>query len=244
MARPALAGFTRWRTGSRPRTTAPWLALVLAVLTAAPASAQFAIDRRLPARLRSRFERRRQPTDPKFNDFVRQLGSADPEARLEAVKYFGSSNDPRALGHLIRAASDPDPRVQIKAIDLLAARHASEAVPLFVQLLFLRSTDRPLKQRLLAALGKIGDAQATPAIAEFLERDGDTALCATAIYALGEIGDRSALGPLDEFCDRTHHPKLRRLALDAIRKIKASKPKPVVVPALANDGAGLGGRPR
>ncbi|TMB55752.1 MAG: HEAT repeat domain-containing protein, partial [Deltaproteobacteria bacterium] len=128
-------------------------------------------------------------TNQKLDDNIRKLNGDDPEARLEAVRALGEINEPKAIEYLLQAANDPDMRIRIKAIDTLGNAHAKDASGLLIQQLFLRSTDLPTKQRILAALGKIGDTRATGPILDILSRDIDPAVRGNAIFALGEIGD-------------------------------------------------------
>jgi HEAT repeat protein len=138
-------------------------------------------------------------------------------------------SDPKATEYLIAAASDTDMRIRIKAIDTLGNVKAKDATPLLIQQLFMRDTDVPTKQRLLASLGKIGDSRATSPIVDFLSRDVDPATRGTAIFALGEIGDRAALPALDALAKDERDEMLRGIAQEAARKIR-DKPVPTVVP--------------
>ena len=174
-------------------------------------------------------------TNQKLDDNIRKLNGDDPEARLEAVRALGEINEPKAIEYLLQAANDPDMRIRIKAIDTLGNAHAKDASGLLIQQLFLRSTDLPTKQRILAALGKIGDTRATGPILDILSRDIDPAVRGNAIFALGEIGDRTALPSLESLAKDSPNDVLRRLAVEAARKIRARPAPAVVPPALAVD---------
>jgi HEAT repeat protein len=76
-----------------------------------------------------------------------------------------------------------------------------------------------VKQRLLAALGKIGDARAAKPIQEFLSRDLDHATRGTAIFALGEISDAESLEFLQNLERTEAHPAIKRIAREAEAKI-------------------------
>jgi HEAT repeat protein len=191
-------------------------------------------------RLRDRY--RTPQNNQKLDDNVRKLRSDEPEKRLEGLKGLGEMNEPRAIEYLVAAANDPDMRIRIKAIDTLGNIRATEATPLLIQQLFMRDTDLGTKRRILACLGKIGDERATGPILDFLARDGDPTAQGNAIFALGEIGDTAALTPLDTLARDGRDERLRALAQDATRKIRA-KPAPAVVPpALAVDGRRPPGR--
>src|ERR1700693_5565896 len=50
------------------------------------------------------------------------LGDADPRVRVEALRKLRNVHEPEADFLLIRAMSDPDTRVRVKAIDILGGR--------------------------------------------------------------------------------------------------------------------------
>jgi len=220
------------RRPMRGRVRAPLLALATITIPAL-ALAQFPIDQQGRRGLRDRYNR--PQTDQKLDENVRKLNGDDPEARLEAVRALGEINEPKAVDYLLQAANDPDTRIRIKAIDTLGNAHAKEATGLLIQQLFLRDTDLPTKQRILAALGKIGDPRAAGPILDILSRDIDPAVRGNAIFALGEIGDRAALAALDSFAKDGQGDVLRRLAIEAARKIRDRPAPPVVPPSLAVD---------
>jgi HEAT repeat protein len=193
-------------------------------------------------RLRDRYKTPQQ--NQKLDENVRKWKSEDPDERLEAVTGFGSVQDPKAVEYLLAAASDPDTRIRVKAIDVLGQTQAKEAVPLLVQRLFMRDTDIGTKQRCLASLGKIGDPRATKPILDFLSRDVETPVRGNAIFALGDIGDPTALPALEQIAQNGSDPMLRGLATDAIRRIKEKPAPPVVPPALVDRRREAGGPPQ
>lgn len=204
------------------------------LLGPAIAAAQSGFDPDSP-RTRLRDRARGQNTGPKVEDQVKKLASEDPAERMEGVRGLAESNDPKAIEYLIGAVSDPDDRIRVKAIDTLGQLKATEAVPLFVQQLFLRDTNSATKVRLLAALGRIGDKRATQPILDVLSRDADRPLRGNALYALGEIGDPKALPALEELAAAADDEAVRALAAETARKIR-ERPAPVAQPpALAVD---------
>src|SRR5260370_25694861 len=56
------------------------------------------------------------------------LGDADPRVRVEALRQLRNVTDTKADFLLIRAMSDPDTRVRVKAIDILGGRGNPDAV--------------------------------------------------------------------------------------------------------------------
>jgi HEAT repeat protein len=188
------------------------------------------------ARLRDRY--RKPESGQKLSDSVRKLKGDDPEERLEAIRTLGGIDDPKAVESLVGAASDPDMRVRIKAIDTLGQVRAKEATSLLIQQLFMRDTDLGTKQRILASLGRIGDTRATGPIVDFLARNVDPAVRGNAIFALGDIGDPAALPSLEAMAKDGADPTLRGLAAQAARKIRTRPTPAVVPPALAVDRRG------
>lgn len=184
-----------------------------------------------------------------------ELRDADPAVRLEAVKALAAANkDEDAIQHLIDATADTDTRVRLKAIDCLGNARASAATPILVQTLYLSDSAPWLKQRVLVALGKIGDPRAAKPIADFLERDAEADLIGTAIFSLGEIGTEGSVPALQDLATETSNDRLALLARDAIGKIRARQVNPEVEiqalrpqpgdikrPASASSGAPMAG---
>ncbi len=187
--------------------------LVLALGTA-PVEAQISSKQ-----IRERYDRQTKG-GTKLEDFIRKLESPEAEVRLEGVKALGETKETKAISYLIQAVGDSDDRVKCKAIDLLGNLRADDATPVLIQYLFLRTTDPQLKQRILAALGKIGDARAAQPIVEFLQRDLDPSMRGTAIFALGEIGAPEALDSLTQIAQAEADPGLKRLAREAAAKVR------------------------
>ncbi len=155
-----------------------------------------------------------------IDDFVKRLGSEDGDVRLEAVKSLGTSGEPKAVEYLIQAMGDPDVRVQAKAITILGDLHATDAVTILVQYLSRTTTNTNLKQMILAALGKIGDARAAIPIVEFLQRDLDPSTRGTGVFALGEIAATDSLDSLKRIAANDEDPSVRRLAGEALSKVE------------------------
>jgi HEAT repeat protein len=176
---------------------------------------------------------RRQESNPRANtaeldEWARLLRSEDPIERLDAVKNFGTSQDKAAVQYLVEATADVDPRVKLKAIDALGTLRASDATPVLVQVLYMRDSEPWLRQRVLVALGKIGDNRAARPIADYLGRDTDRDTLGTAIFALGEIGDTQALSDLQRVNNNSSDERLKQLSQDAIGKIKQKQINPEI----------------
>jgi HEAT repeat protein len=152
------------------------------------------------------------------------LADADPRVRVEALRKLRNVDDPKADYLLIRAMSDPDTRVKVKAIDILGSRGNTDAVPTMCQFLFLRSTESVVKLHIAAALGRIGDTRGAQPLVEYLGESDDERSRGTAVYALGEIGDPSATDVLTTAASEDPSPTVRRLAREAIQKIDGEIP--------------------
>lgn len=185
-------------------------------------------------RLRDRVEKPRQ--QQKLDEAIRKFNEEDVATRVEGVEELGqSAEDPKAVEYLLRGAADPNLSVRVKSIDVIGDAKVKDAVPLLVQELTMRDTTLATKQRILAALGRIGDPRATAPILDFLVRDVDPSIRASAIYALGDLGDPAALPALQKIVKNTADPNVRGLALASIRRIE-QRPLPTVLPpALARD---------
>lgn len=155
-----------------------------------------------------------------LDEHIRKLNNPDPDTRLEAVRQLAASRDRKAVEYLIQSLGDTDMRIRAKAVEALGEMRAADATQVLVQQLFLRTSEPAMKQRILAALGKIGDPRAARPIVEFLQLDLDPATRGTAIYALGEIGAVEGLEVLHQLANHDQDPTVRRLAREASAKIE------------------------
>lgn len=152
------------------------------------------------------------------------LKDADPTVRVSELTKLRDLNDPEVNSILITSMSDPDVRVKIKAIDILGAREANAAVPTMSRMLFLRSTEPIVKLHLVAAVGRIGDAQGALPVMQYLGEDQDERGRGTAVFALGEIGSDSAVPLLNKVIAEDQSQMVRRLAQEARQKIDGEMP--------------------
>ncbi|MGH7814805.1 MAG: HEAT repeat domain-containing protein [Candidatus Binataceae bacterium] len=152
------------------------------------------------------------------------LKDADPLARVGELKKLRYLKGPEADGILIRSMTDPDMRVKIKAIDILGARGANAAVQPMSSLLFLRTTEPIVKLHLVAALGRIGDANGALAVMQYLEEPHNAQERGTAVFALGEIASGKAAPLLDRVIAQDRSEMVQRLAREALEKINGDLP--------------------
>lgn len=212
---------TRGAPAPDVRTTVQWRRRTAAGVACALALAATADGQINPQQIRQRYEKNTKGIS--IDDYVKKLESEDAEKRLEGVKSLGASKDNKAVEYLIQALGDTDMRVQAKAVDMLGEMRATDATPVLIQYLFLRTTETQMKQRILAALGKIGDTRAARPIMEFLHRDLDAATRGTAIYALGDIGAAESSETLSQLAQADQDATVRRLAAEALAKVQQQK---------------------
>ena len=152
------------------------------------------------------------------------LKDADPTVRVTELERLRFLQDPEVSQILTNSISDPDVRVKIKAIDILGAREANDAVTPMSTMLFLRSTEPIVKLHLVAALGRIGDTQGALPVMQYLGEDQDERGRGTAVFALGEIGSDKATPLLNAVVAQDQSPMVRRLAKEALQKVSGEMP--------------------
>ena len=152
------------------------------------------------------------------------LKDADPSVRVSELEKLRYLQDPEVNQILINSISDPDVRVKVKAVDILGARAANDAVTPMSTMLFLRSTEPIVKLHLVAALGRIGDGQGALPVMQYLGEDQDERGRGTAVFALGEIGSDKATGLLNAVVAQDQSPMVRRLAKEALQKVSGELP--------------------
>jgi HEAT repeat protein len=157
----------------------------------------------------------------RVEEWARHVDDEDPEVRLDAVKLLGQSGDPQANQYLITAVESADPRVASAAVDYLGKIKAKEAVPFLSDRLLLVGTSPSLRERILVALGRIGDADAGRRILEFIEGETDSERRATAIRVLGEIGNETVASDLQTLRERETDASQKALFDDAVARIRA-----------------------
>ncbi len=152
------------------------------------------------------------------------LKDADPAVRVTELEKLRNLQDPEVNQILISSMSDPDVRVKVKAVDILGARGANDAVTPMSTMLFLRSTEPIVKLHLVAGLGRIGDAQGAVPVMQYLGEDQDERGRGTAVFALGEIGSDKATPLLNAVVAQDQSPMVRRLAKEALQKVSGELP--------------------
>lgn len=120
-----------------------------------------------------------------------------------------------ALGHpgpFLELSRDPDPRLRLVAVGMLAEASAATAVPRLLEL--LSDPDFNVQDAAIASLGAHRAAAALPGLAALLQSDNPW-LTFSVIFALGRIGGPEALAALATLLS-TRDPDVRVLAVDAL----------------------------
>ncbi len=163
--------------------------------------------------------------DSKIADAQTSQKSEDPVVRIEGMDQIVPIMDPQVDDLLIKAMTDSDVRVQVKATDIMAERRLVAAVPLMSQYLFMRTTPEAERLHLVSALGRMGDTRGTIPVIHFLEKARAEDARGLAAFALGEIGDPRARGLLLKVASQDPSAKVRRLAQEALAKIDGELPR-------------------
>lgn len=149
--------------------------------------------------------------------WVAELGGENPREALMQVWQTGRE----ALPLLLEAAKANNEDQRFWASAALAVIGQSEAVPALVERVQARCDDAPEAskaaptwQAALVLLGRVGDAQAVPALTELLKdpKIGLDPLIA-AVRALGRIGDPAAIPAIEGMLSREDLPVIRTLQL-------------------------------
>ena len=207
----------------RARISLGGVAIILAA--SAVASAQYGVSPYHTGQpdLRSPFAKSHDGST--VEQYARLLESPEAKQRLVAIEDLGQSEDPHAVNYLLKAIDDVDLRVQARAIDYLGARRSADAAPLLTQKLFFTGAPRGLRQRILSALGKIGDPSASRPILDFIVQERNPDVRGTGIYTLGEIGDVTVRDDLRKLGEKESDPRLKRLVDEALVKM-TTMPRP------------------
>jgi len=209
------------------RAAAQRLVALLCVVGATSLHAQYGqrpgTDVAPPDDPETRYRHERNGDD--LDQWLRVLESEDAERRLEVMDDLGRSPDHRAVTYLLKAIDDPDPRIEAKAIDYLGNRRAPDATSVLVRKLFSKGASTAKRQHILAALGKIGDPEASRSILDFVAQESSAEVRGTGVYALGEIGDLTVCEELRRFGRQESDPRVKHVVDEALAKI-VTLPRP------------------
>jgi serine/threonine protein kinase len=129
-------------------------------------------------------------------DPAQLLKDDNEEIRLDAVRTFKFSHDPRALSALVEALRDASPKVKAEAVNAIVQLGQQATGPI-IQLLNDAIDERDnLTARFAAkALGLIGDRTISPVLIELLRSDDKFVACESAL-ALGGLKETKAVPEL------------------------------------------------
>ena len=122
------------------------------------------------------------------------LNSHEPYTRSPVLQILSAYDDPRPVPVLLADLQHFDPRVRDYTLDTLGKKRATEAVEPLRRLL-AKTRNVLTRQRIIQALGKIGDARIVPDLRPLLN-DEDSQIrdaAALALFQCGEIGTAPAL---------------------------------------------------
>jgi HEAT repeat protein len=154
-------------------------------------------------------------------EWQRRLSDPQVHVRLEALQSIGEEGGEESVKPLLQAMADSDRRVRVKAIDLLGQVGDPAATEVLVQALFLNNVEHSIKERILAALGRIRDPASVERLLDFSSQTDDSRLLCMCIFALGEIADPKTRGPIRSLKEAWDDADVDRLADDALAKIDA-----------------------
>lgn len=150
------------------------------------------------------------------------LASPAAETRVHAVQHLAQDADPRAAAAVRGAIDDPDPTVQLAAIEAVVARGDAEAV---IALETLVSSGRAALARDVGlaaadALERLGSPKALSAWLSLLSAEGEAVIRSDAIERLRRVlGDDAGFDPMKEPAE--NRDALLRLAA----KVDAALPR-------------------
>ncbi len=126
----------------------------------------------------------------KHETFEKNLKSVDWKNRYQAVAQLGKENDKRSYGLLIKALSDTQVIVSIRAYDELLKSDKDEALPLLVK--NLESRDPWTRKLTMDILGSYGDTSVTRQLV-FMANDINRDVKLSALTALENLSGESML---------------------------------------------------
>ncbi len=117
---------------------------------------------------------------------LRDLGSAQPQARWQAARALSERRDPRAVEAVIRAMRDPAGTIRV-CIMASALGHLKDprALSALTEAAF-DPGNRDLRLCAIQSLGMIGDRRAVPALIEAIQSRNNPVSAANAIARMGD----------------------------------------------------------
>jgi putative heme-binding domain-containing protein len=173
---------------------------------------------------------------PTLEGVLRTPGRATVQARRNAVWALCRIRLPAARSTLRRALADPDPSVRLAAAHTVGVERDGGATTALCRL--VQSGTPSLRRKAAEALGRIGRAEAVPALLEGLRQGGDRFLEHALVYALIRINDRQTTLPALTDTDA----RVRRAGLVALDQMKDGRlTRELVAPFLETGDPNLQG---
>jgi len=212
----SLGGIYRVRRKDAPKIEDPW-GKSLKLAAASPAELCEHLDDRRPKVRQQAIEhlakQGRAAVEP-LERIIKAKEASSVEARRNAVWTLCRIPGPRARAALRSALGDKDLSVRIAAIHGVGLDRDAAAIEALGEL--VRKDEAPAKRKAAESLGRIGRAEAVPALLDGLRLGGDRFLEHSLIYALIQINDRKATLPA--LADSK--PAVRRAGLIALDQMK------------------------
>lgn len=162
---------------------------------------------------------------PPGSDQAERFRHPDPAVRIQALKALADAGDPDGRDIALTALDDADPRVQSKALECLLQLKAKDAAPALVQRMFLKGSSVPLRKRILATLGRLGDVETARQLLEYASGEPDPALRGAAISSVTRLADRSIAPALKGFADQEKDPGIQRMVNEALARMPSRTPQ-------------------
>jgi HEAT repeat protein len=149
--------------------------------------------------------------DPRSIRILMAVGEEKTYLNWAAVEALGSCVTPEVTRYLKGKLSAGEPRILSSAIRSYVRHRAEEAIPDLVDLLKRNRTrpdgyEKEVCSEIVKVLGKLGSAEAVPALSEELERYKESAwnleYGSVVVAALGRIGTPEAQGAISTYADR------------------------------------------
>jgi len=219
-------------------------------LAAAAREALVRVGPRAVAPLAARLGDARPDRAAVYVELLREIGGKEAAALATPVLLdeLGRGRMPEepivdALGAMLRAPGQHDPRLMVTLVSLLGApsgsvrRHAAEALRGSVDARAISALaaavgdeEREVRIAAIGELGRLGAQKARPELERALA-GSDEETASAAARALGQLGDRAAVEPLIAALGRSER-HVRREAADALARIGDSSALPSLLRAV------------
>lgn len=173
----------------------------------------------------------------RVDQLVSDLTLGDPPAKVAAVKGLADIGGARVEEPLIKALTDTDKVVRLRAAEALGRLKSRKAVEGLSNR--LRFDGEPtVRRQAVRSLETIGESPAVEALIRALD-DTDPFVVRLAARALGGLGDHSATGPLMESYESDPHPFVAAEIAIALGRLPESRYKDFYLTRLTDSSAAV-----